>query len=60
MFSGTFPILKFPYNYFELILFSPAEFVIMLAGKSSSTEKFEKYLKKNGAEFPVNVFLYIK
>ncbi|XP_066925982.1 ATP-dependent RNA helicase DHX8-like [Clytia hemisphaerica] len=41
-----------------------AEFVIMLAGKSSSTEKFEKYLKKNGAEFPdslvSNLFRLIK
>lgn len=41
-----------------------AEFVIMLAGKSSGSEKFEKNLKKNGAEFPdslvSNLFRLIK
>ena len=30
-----------------------AEFIIMLAGKSKNDEKFKKYLKKNGADFPV-------
>lgn len=31
----------------------------MLAGKSKNPEKFEKYLKKNGAEFPVSGFMSI-
>lgn len=34
-------------------LYNLAEFIIMLAGKSKNDEKFKKYLKKNGADFPV-------
>jgi len=41
-----------------------AEFIIMLAGKSKNEEKFGKYLKKNGADFPdslvSNLFRLIK
>jgi len=41
-----------------------AEFIIMLASKSSNVEKFKKYLDKNGAEFPdsliTNLFRLIK
>ncbi|XP_057293129.1 ATP-dependent RNA helicase DHX8-like isoform X3 [Hydractinia symbiolongicarpus] len=41
-----------------------AEFVIMLAGKSKTVEKFQKLLDKNGAEFPdsltTNIYRLIK
>ena len=39
------------------LLFISAEFVIMLAGKSKSIEKFKKYLSKNEADFPVSNYV---
>ena len=34
-----------------------AEFVIMLGDKSKTVEKFQKNLTKNGAEFPVSIYI---
>ena len=35
-----------------------AEFIIALAGKHRTVEKFKAALQKNGAEFPVNLAFF--
>lgn len=42
-------------TYEQFLNLIAAEFVIMLAGKSKTIEKFQKQLDKNGAEFPVSL-----